>query len=60
MKGITFDISGVHTRNEIDKVPDCVCHSKIQHREVISTHVPFSLAQDVMNDPDIKFVFEAD
>ena len=60
MKGITFDISRVHARNEIEKVLDCACHGKIHHQEVISTHVPFSQAQDVMTDPDIKIVFEAD
>lgn len=59
MKGITFDISRVHARNEIEKVLDCACHGKIQHQDVISTHVPFSKAQDVMTDPDIKIVFEA-
>lgn len=60
MKGITFDISRVHARNEIEKVLDCACHGKIQHQQVISTHVPFSQAQDVMTAPDIKIVFESD
>lgn len=59
MKGITYEISRVHARAEIDKVLQCACDGHIQHQDVITTHVPFAQAQEVMTDPDIKLVFEA-
>jgi len=59
MKGITYDISRVHARAKIEKVLDCACHGTIKHQDVITTHVPFKQAHEVMTDPDIKIVFEA-
>ncbi len=59
MKGITYEISRVHARAEIEKVLHCACDGHIDHEKVITTHVPFEQAQDVMTDPEIKVVFEA-
>ncbi|WP_430415410.1 zinc-dependent alcohol dehydrogenase [Parasphingorhabdus sp.] len=59
MKGITYEISRVHARAEIEKVLQCACDGHIQHQDVITTRVPFRQAQEVMTDPDIKLVFEA-
>ncbi|MEP2493452.1 MAG: alcohol dehydrogenase catalytic domain-containing protein, partial [Parasphingorhabdus sp.] len=59
MKGITYEISRVHARAEIEKVLQCACDGHLRPQDVITTHVPFAQAQEVMTDPDIKLVFEA-
>ena len=59
MKGITYEISRVHARAEIETVLQSCWDGHIDHGHIITTHVPFSQAQDVMTDPDIKIVFEA-
>lgn len=60
MKGITYNISRVHARAEMDAVLDCARCGKIAHEDVITTHIPFSMAADVTADPDSKIVFVRD
>lgn len=57
MKGITYNISRVHARAEIEAVLDCARCGRISHEEVITTHVPFSMAAEAIADPDSKIVF---
>lgn len=60
MKGITYDIGRVHARTEIEDVLDCARCGRISHQDVITTHVPFSMASEVIADPDSKIVFVRD
>ncbi len=60
MKGITYTISRVHARTEIDHLLDCAHCGSITPDDVITRSVPFSQAADAMMDPDIKIVFERD
>ncbi len=60
MKGITYNISRVHARTEIEAVLDCASCGQISHQDVITTNVPFSMATEVIADPDSKIVFVRD
>ncbi len=60
MKGITYNISRVHARTEIDHLLDCAQCGTIKPDEVITRSVPFSEAADAMMESDIKIVFERD
>jgi threonine dehydrogenase-like Zn-dependent dehydrogenase len=60
MKGITYDISRVHARATIEKVMDCVRCGSINHKDVITTTLPFSSAADAMTDSDVKIAFVRD
>ncbi len=60
MKGITYNISRVHARAEIEAVLDCASCGQISHQDVITTNVPFSMAAEVIADPDSKMVFVRD
>ncbi|MEO9470474.1 alcohol dehydrogenase catalytic domain-containing protein [Parasphingorhabdus sp.] len=60
MKGITYNISRVHARAEIDSVLECARCGHISHQDVITTSVPFSMAAETIADPDSKIVFVQD
>lgn len=60
MKGITYNISRVQARAEIEAVLDCARCGQISHEKVITTNVPFSMAAEAMADSDSKIVFVRD
>lgn len=60
MKGITYDISRLQARAEIEAVLDCARCGRISHEEVITKNVPFSMAAEVITYPDSKIVFVRD
>ncbi len=60
MKGITYTVSRVHARAEIEHVLNCAHCGTIKPDDVITRSVPFSEAADAMMEPDIKIVFERD
>lgn len=60
MKGITYDVSRVHARAEIESVLECARCGQISHQDVITTTIPFSMAAETIADPDSKIVFVQD
>lgn len=60
MKGITYTVSRLHARAEVEAVLDCARCGRIKHEDVITREVPFSEASEVIADPDTKIVFVSD
>ncbi len=60
LKGVTYELSRVHSRAVLGNVLDCLCEHRIDPLAIGAREVPFSAAADTMAEPDLKLIFTPD
>ncbi|MEO1078927.1 MAG: alcohol dehydrogenase catalytic domain-containing protein [Pseudomonadota bacterium] len=60
LKGVTYDLSRVHSRTVLGGVLDCLCEHRIDPLAIGARELPFSAAADAMAEPDLKLIFVSD
>ena len=57
MKGVTYTVSRVHARGDLEAALDCARCGKLHPDEVVSSRIPFEQAHEAMTAGGIKPVF---